>query len=111
MAIARSTPAQKPRGFASRISISVAPFHLVFLADGGLVMPLPETVDDKRSGAARDRAVGDVEGRVTPAAPVEEQEVDDVAEHQAIVQIAKRAADDERKSHAIQLAAAALQEP
>src|SRR5436190_8324670 len=92
MAIARSTPAQKPRGLASRISISDVPSRAL----GG--SPLAKAVDDQHSGANRDGAVGDVEGGKIPAPVMDEQEVDDVAQHQAIVQVAERTADDQREA-------------
>src|SRR4030095_4992263 len=102
MAIARSTPAQKPRGFASRMSIvsGAGPARATDCA------PLEAASGTNLGGGAssvpRKR-------RITPAARVKDQEVDDVAERQAIVQVAKRAADDERKAYAVKLAAAALQ--
>src|SRR6476646_7013343 len=105
MAIARSTPAQKPRGLASRMSIS----DLSSRATGG--SPLAKTVDDQCGGADCDCAVGDVERRKIPAAVMDEQEVDDVTERQAIVQIAERAADDQREAGAKEAGAAAAQQP
>ena len=74
-------------------------------------MPLPKAVDDERRRAAGDRAVGDVERRIVPVAPMEQQEVDDVAERKAVVQIAKRATDDQCQAGAVQTAATALQQP
>src|SRR6188472_1572516 len=92
MAIARSTPAQNPRGLASRISINGPASG----ATGG--SPIAKAVDDQRRRADRDGAVGDVERRKIPATVMDEQEVDDVAQRPAIVQVAERAADDQREA-------------
>src|SRR5678816_1893755 len=73
--------------------------------------PIEEAVHDQRGGADGDRAVGDVERREIPAAIMDEQEIDDVAKHQPIVEVAERAADDEREPRAKECAAAATQQP
>src|SRR5882672_4006891 len=84
MLMARSTPAQKPRGLASRTSM---PSILGFLRGPGGAHP----VEDQQSRADRDRRVGEVEGPEMPAEGVEVEKVDDVAERDAVPKIAERA--------------------
>ena len=65
IAMARSTPAQKPRGLASRTSIAVS---LMARAARRVAARCAEAVEDQQRRADGDRAVGDVERRPTPAA-------------------------------------------
>src|SRR5208337_5123847 len=67
----------------------------------------PEAVENDQRGADRDRAVGDVEGGIEPAPPVEQKEVDHEAERQPIPEIAQRAAEDQGESRAVPAIAAA----
>ena len=64
--------------------------------------PLAEAVEDQQRRADGDRAVGDVERRPRPARVVEQQEVDDLAEREAIAEVAERAAQDQREAGAEQ---------
>src|SRR5258706_11984457 len=106
MAIARSTPAQKPRGLASRTSM------IITLVDGRRsVAAAPEAVEDQQCGADRDRAVGNIESRIVPTLPMEKQEIDHAAERQAIPEIAQRTTEDEREPGAIPGVAAFAQQP
>src|SRR5258708_7229486 len=106
MAIARSTPAQKPRGLARRTSMRVGS-----ACGGGSIPALPEAVEDQQRGADGDRAVGDIESRIVPTLPMEKQEVDHAAEGQTVPQIAQGTAEDERKPGAIPGVAPAPQKP
>src|SRR6266568_8692560 len=106
MAIARSTPAQKPRGLASRTSMIIALVH----GRRSIAAP-PEAVEDQQCGADRDRAVGNIESRIVRTLPMEKQEIDHAAERQAIPEIAQRTTEDERKPGAIPAVAALAQQP
>ncbi len=77
--MARSTPAQKPRGLASRTSITIRHRWRRSAARGPA---LAKAVEDQQHRADRDGAVGDVERRIRPAGIVKQQEVDDVADAQ-----------------------------
>src|SRR5512145_3230897 len=105
MAIARSTPAQKPRGLARRTSMFSAgncattrapilrfPFRLSRFT-------LPEqAVPDQQPRTDGDRGIGDVEGGPVIPVRVEQDEVDDVAEGDAIPKVAERTAEDQREA-------------
>ena len=70
---------------------------------------LPETVDDQQCRADGDRAVRDIECRPRPAAIMEQQKVDDLADGDAIPEIAQGASQDQRETGAQHATAAALQ--
>ena len=63
--------------------------------------PLAEAVDDQQRGADADRAVGDVERGPRPAFVVEQQEVDDAPDREAVPEIAERAAQDQREAETV----------
>ena len=69
-----------------------------------------EAVEDEQRRADGDRAVGDVERRIRPSGVVEQQEIDDLAQRQAIAEVAERAAEDQREAGACTRAAAAPQQ-
>ena len=71
MSIARSTPAQKPRGLASRI------FHAACAACARA--PSSDRVEDHQHGADTDGGIGDVERREIRGTPMRVHEVDHVA--------------------------------
>src|SRR6516162_9660422 len=98
--MARSTPAQKPRGLARRMSMAF-----------GIPPTLPEGIDDQQGRADRDRAVGDVERRIVPVAPMKKQEVDYVTERDSIHQVTDCAAENEREPGAVPAVATAPQQP
>src|SRR5215471_10865544 len=111
MAIARSTPAQKPRGLASSSCISRASMRT----------PLPQAVEDQQSGADSDRAVGDVERRkrIQPRQScrtsrqeiMEQQEIDHFPDSRPIPQITQRPAEDQAQAPAVQAVSASAQQP
>src|SRR5262245_20729443 len=104
MPIARSTPAQKPRGLARRTSMDRR------CGSTGVILPFPlppsfppppeQSVQDQGRGAEGDRGVGEVELREVPAACVQQDEVDDVPERDAVPEVADRAAENEREAGA-----------
>src|SRR5436309_1619285 len=102
--MARSTPAQKPRGLASTTSISGT-------RCSRNIAPLAEAVENEQRGADGDRAVGDIERGISPRFVVKQKEIDDLADHQSIPQITDRTAEHEAQAEAIHDAAAALQQP
>src|SRR5258706_1904548 len=59
-----------------------------------------EPFEDQDHGADRDRRVGDVERRPVPAERVEIEEIDHLAETQAVDDVADRAAQDQRQTEA-----------
>ena len=63
-----------------------------------LVAMRAEAVEDEQRGADGDGAVGDVERGPRPAGVVEQQEVGDAADHDAVPQVAERAAQDQREA-------------
>src|SRR5690242_20368085 len=125
MAMARSTPAQKPRGLARRMSmggpgggrdtvgahpVRDAPGRLYQEAsrtgcapttEGGLSHALtlagPQAEHDQHYRADTDAAVGQVEHGVAPLPPVDLDEVGDGGGMQSVDQVADRAADDQRQ--------------
>src|SRR5207244_13213982 len=90
MSSPRATPAQKPRGLASRTSMIRASMN-----SGRPIAAPAETVEDQQCGADRERAIADVESRIVPTLPMEKQEVDPAAERQSMPEIAERATEDE----------------
>ena len=116
MPMARSTPAQKPRGLARRTSMGRSTGKRARFYPAA--SPLPAARFPRRpsrissAGADRDRGVGDVERRKVPAAGVQQHEVDDVSELDAVPEVPDRAAEDEREPGAEQpLPRVAQQEP
>src|SRR5262245_25723507 len=99
ISMARSTPAQKPRGLERRICMVWIRTPCPILADLAAVgAPLTQHVQDQETGADDDGAVGDVEGRPmaqAAAADVEVYEIDDVAARRAVDHVPERAAQDE----------------
>src|SRR5262245_34379130 len=90
MLMARSTPAQKPRGLPSRTSM---PAILGFSRSAGRA----QAVEDQQAGADGDRGIGEVERPEVPSERMEIQEVDDVAEDDAVPEVAERAAQYQRE--------------
>src|SRR6267142_7146746 len=91
MLMARSTPAQKPRGLASKTSM---PPILGLLRGTGRA----QRVQNQQSRADGDRRVGEVESPKVPAESVEIQKIDDVAESDAVPEIAERSAQYQREA-------------
>src|SRR5687768_7338869 len=89
ISIARSTPAQKPRGLASTMSISTPPSRQ--LTPGRMAQAEP----DHQHGADHDAAVGHVEHRPVEVAPVPLHEVHHVAEADPVDDVADGAGDDQ----------------
>lgn len=77
----------------------------------GAIAPLTDAVENEQGGADRDRAVGDIEGGEIRAAPVKEEEIDDVTERQAIPEIAQRAAQDQGEPGTVPAISAAPKKP
>src|ERR1700722_18780801 len=96
MSMARSTPAQKPRGLANRICI-------------GFLPSFEQCVQQKTRRAYRDGRIGHVKGRKIRAIPVKVNEIDDMPEPDAVHQIAQRAAKHEREAAGQQAMGSALQ--
>src|SRR5687768_9972146 len=61
-----------------------------------------EALEDQDHRADADRRIGDVERRPVPAQRMEVEKIDDVAEAQAVDQVAQRAAEDQRQAEAQQ---------
>src|SRR5215831_13579696 len=93
MPIARSTPAQKPRGLARRTSTAV----ILPAASAALT---EQPVPDQQRRADGDRRIGGVEGREVIPARVQQHEVHHVAEDDPVPQVAERTAEDEREAGA-----------
>src|SRR5258706_10306384 len=91
MLMARSTPAQKPRGLASRTSM---PSILGFLRGAGGAQP----VENQQSRSDRDRRVGQVEGPEMPAEDVEVEKIHDMAESDPVPEVAERPAQYQREA-------------
>src|SRR4051812_34386803 len=92
--MARSTPAQKPRGLASRTSISGVP--------GITRLAAEEALKDQGHGAKCNRRIRDVERGPMPAGGVEIEKIHDAAQAQAVDQVAEGATQDERECAAEQ---------
>src|SRR5258707_2492653 len=91
MPIARSTPAQKPRGLARRTSMSPI---LGLLRGAGRAQP----VEDQQRRANRDRRIGEIESPEMPAEGMEVEKIHDVTEGNPVPQIAERTAEDQGES-------------
>src|SRR5262245_37047986 len=93
MLMARSTPAQKPRGVASRISCSWFSWMLNLItfafwpAFGG-----QNTIQYDQSSSHCDGGVGQVEGGPVPAPGVKKQEVHHMPVRHAVPQVSQRTA-------------------
>src|SRR5260221_12788403 len=90
MPIARSTPAQKPRGLARRTSMILI---LGLLRGGGRAQP----VEDQQHRAHRNRRIGEIESPEMPAEGVEVEKIHDVAEGDPVPEIAERSAEYQGK--------------
>src|ERR1022692_4314656 len=75
--MARSTPAQKPRGLASNSSMFI----------------LLETVQNQQKSAAGDRRIGKIERRKIMLIPMKRQKVHHITIRNSIDQVAQRAAE------------------
>src|SRR3546814_18767252 len=75
ISIARSTPAQKPRGLARMTSMR----RILLRRAAGLGLAAEQAIQRDSDRAADDRGVGDVERRPVPVLPVPLDEVDHVA--------------------------------
>src|SRR3954471_11687640 len=103
ISIARSTPAQKPRGFASRTSMSAAIFSRCGPPRGRAgAFIAHQAIQDEQHRPDRDRGIGDIERRPVPGERMEVEEVDDVAEAQPVDRVAERPAEDRRERTAEQ---------
>src|SRR5260221_123388 len=91
MPIARSTPAQKPRGLARRTSMIPI---LGLLRGAGRAQP----VEDQQRRAHRNSRIGEIESPEMPAEGVEVEKIHDVAEGDPVPEIAERSAEDQGKS-------------
>src|SRR6266850_2582893 len=91
MPMARSTPAQKPRGLASRTSMSLI---LGLLRGAGRTQP----VEDQQRRPHRNRRIGKIESPEMPAKGMEVEKIHDVAEGDPVPQIAERSAEYQGKS-------------
>src|SRR6266478_7371288 len=91
MPIARSTPAQKPRGLARRTS--TIPI-LGLLRGAGRAQP----VEDQQCRADRNRRIGEIESPEMPAEGMEIEKIHDVAEGDPVPEIAERSAEYQGKS-------------
>src|SRR5258706_9211465 len=101
IAIARSTPAQKPRGFARRTSTCALPCESLkglpssWLLALGLARDsaVAEALPDQQHDADADRRIGDVERGPIVARGVQLYEIDDLPDGDAVVPIAYRPAE------------------
>src|SRR5467141_997791 len=91
MLIARSTPAQKPRGLASSTSMAAI---LGLLRRAGRT----HAVEDQQSRTHRDRRIGEIESPEMPAEGVKVEKIHHVAEDDPVPEIAERPAEHQRKS-------------
>src|SRR5580765_6310613 len=91
MLIARSTPAQNPRGLARRTSMASI---LGLLRGAGRAQP----VEDQQARPDGDRRVGEIERPEMPAEGMEIEKIDDVAEDDPVPEIAERAPQYQRKA-------------
>src|SRR5258707_13945956 len=82
MPIARSTPAQKPRGLARRTSMIPI---LGLLCGPGRAQP----VEDQQRRADRNGRIGEIESPEMPAESMEVEKIHDVAEGDPVPQIAE----------------------
>src|SRR3954468_2115129 len=103
ISIARSTPAQKPRGLASRTSMAAG----IFSRRGPPRRPpaaliTHQAIQDKQHRPDRDRGIRDVERWPVPGERMKVEEVDDVAEAQPVDRLAERSAEDRRERAAEQ---------
>src|SRR6266852_1876774 len=91
MPIARSTPAQKPRGLARRTSM----IPILGLSRGaGRAQP----VEDQQRRAHRNRRVGEIESPEMPAEGMEVEKIHDVTEGDPVPQVAERSAEYQGES-------------
>src|SRR5271168_4744527 len=84
ISMARSTPAQKPRGLANRICIRFLP-------------SFEQGIQQKTRRAHRDGRIGYIERRKIRCIPVKVNEIDDMSQADAIDEIAERAAEHQRQ--------------
>src|SRR6266705_848919 len=91
MLIARSTPAQKPRGLAS--STSMRP--ILGLLRGAA---RTQSVEDQQYRAYGDRRIGEIEGPEMPAEGVKVEKIHHVAEGDPVPEIAERSSEHQGKS-------------
>src|SRR5258706_1091121 len=91
MPMARSTPAQKPRGLASRTSMIPI---LGLLRSAGRSQP----IEDQQRRPHRDRRIGEIESPEMPAESMEVEKIHDVAEGDPVPQIAERPAEYQGQS-------------
>src|ERR1700722_8737335 len=96
ISIARSTPAQNPRGLANRICIRFLP-------------SFNQCIQQKTCRAHRNGGIGHVECRKIRSIPMKVNEVDDMTQADAINEIAERPAEHEREPAGQQPMCAALQ--
>src|SRR5258706_8197506 len=91
MPMARSTPAQKPRGLASRTSMIPI---LGLLRGAGRAQP----IEDQQRRADRDRRIGKIEGPEMPAEGMKVEKIHDVTEGDPVPEIAERPAEYQGES-------------
>src|ERR1700676_4030934 len=85
ISMARSTPAQKPRGLANSICIRFSP-------------SFKQGIQQEAGGTDSDRRIRHVKRRKIRSIPMKVNEVDDMAQANAIDDIAERTAKDQRQS-------------
>src|SRR5580692_222118 len=95
ISMARSTPAQKPRGLANRICIRFLP-------------SFKQCVQQKTGRPHRNGRIGHVEGGKIRSVPVKVDEIDDMSQADAVNEIAERAAEHECEPAGQQAMRAAL---
>src|SRR5258707_10668884 len=85
MSIARSTPAQNPRGLANSICIRFSP-------------SFKQRIQQKTAGAHGNGRIRHVECRKIRSIPVKVNEIDDEAQADAVDDVAQRAAEHQRQA-------------
>src|SRR5258708_27510555 len=95
MSIARSTPAQKPRGLANSICIRFSP-------------SFEQRIQQKTGSAHGNGRICHVECRKIRSIPVKVNEIDDESQADAIDEVAERAAEHQRQTAGQQAMRAAL---
>src|SRR5258708_3647535 len=95
MSIARSTPAQNPRGLAKSICIRFPP-------------SFKQRIQQETAGAHGNGRIRHVECRKIRSIPVKVNEIDDKAQADAIDDVAQRTAEDQRQAAGQQAVGAAL---
>src|SRR5689334_17358877 len=99
MSMARSTPAQKPRGLASNMRMPASTSG----SCPGLAPRFQQRVQQYQPGTDGDATVCHIECRKPVLTPVHQQEIDHIAVPQPVDDIAQRTADYENQASRLQL--------